>query len=449
MSKNENEQSSLEKEANVKKKRPKWLKALEAQSWQAELLISGLVVTGLLQAPGYLIHFLEGYIFESTELGFSFLGFASMMIIAGINCLVIFFAFHFLLRGIWVALLGLNSVYPDGIDTTSTKMGGPKYWKIAKERYPDLSTYNLELDKKCSVIFSIATMTIIMLTSLSLLILIVYKVFQVLISFFPFLTDYVVYIGIGIYVLFAVVVLGIQHMAKKYPDNKQIEKFALSFSSVSENIFSLYFFKKPIGYITNIHTSNDKSKYGMLVIMLFSFILGFSGADQTNDNPIFKYFGEDKYYSFNNRPHRFQTFNYDNLRGEGQSIFTPSIAADQVSGKLLKLFIPTVPREKEAMGIEDLSFSDRVGMSFEARDSIYQLDLQRYKDFNKVFINDIAYENLDFQFFQHPNQGERGVLTIVPTADFKEGKNILEIRKEYFSKKGVQKIVAIPFYFER
>ncbi|MFK7808029.1 MAG: hypothetical protein AB8F74_09545, partial [Saprospiraceae bacterium] len=50
-----------------KKKTPKWLKALEAQSWQAELLISGLVVTGLLQAPSYFVDWMEGYIFESTE----------------------------------------------------------------------------------------------------------------------------------------------------------------------------------------------------------------------------------------------------------------------------------------------------------------------------------------------------------------------------------------------
>jgi hypothetical protein len=82
-------------ERKQKIKSPKWLKALEAQSWQAELLISGLVVAGLVQPPKYLMSWLEVYLFESIEVGFMFLDFAFMLVLLGLNCLVLFFGFHF------------------------------------------------------------------------------------------------------------------------------------------------------------------------------------------------------------------------------------------------------------------------------------------------------------------------------------------------------------------
>jgi hypothetical protein len=66
-------------ERKQKIKSPKWLKALEAQSWQAELLISGLVVAGLVQPPKYLMSWLEVYLFESIEVGFMFFGFHFFM----------------------------------------------------------------------------------------------------------------------------------------------------------------------------------------------------------------------------------------------------------------------------------------------------------------------------------------------------------------------------------
>jgi len=206
-----------EKKVQPKKKVAKWLRALEAQSWQAELLISGLLIAGLIQVPDILVNFLQGYMVESTGLSHTFYSMASMLFLTGVNSLIIFFGFHFLFRGIWISLLGLNSVYPDGINVNSTNGAGPKYWEKNKERFPDLSAYNQELDRTCSLIFSLATITIIMMTSISLVIIIFFKVFQFLISFFPGLAGYVLHIGGAFYLIFMVLALAVQQLPKRFP----------------------------------------------------------------------------------------------------------------------------------------------------------------------------------------------------------------------------------------
>ena len=152
----------------AKNENSNWLKELGVQSWQAELVISGLVITGLFQMPDLFIKWVEPSIIQSGELEYSFLNIASVFFLVGIDSLIIFFGVHLLFRGIWIALLGLNSVYPNGINVKSTNGLGEKYWQKSKEKYPDLTAYSVELDANCSVFFSLATLTIIIISSISI-----------------------------------------------------------------------------------------------------------------------------------------------------------------------------------------------------------------------------------------------------------------------------------------
>ena len=57
-------------------------------------------------------------------------------------------------------------------------------------------------------------------------------------------------------------------------------------------------------------------------------------------------------------------------------------------------------------------------------------NLKKYSDFNQVFVNDKAYPDLEFQYYEHPNAGEPGVLVYIPGHDFRQGKNIQLHRKD-------------------
>ena len=83
------------------------------------------------------------------------------------------------------------------------------------------------------------------------------------------------------------------------------------------------------------------------------------------------------------------------------------------------------------------------------REAIDKERFEVYKAFNSIYINDTLQANLNYQFYEHPQASERGFLVYVPSENFVKGRNILEIRKNYFSKDSIQKVVKIPFFYKK
>jgi len=430
------------------KQSPAWLKALEAQSWQAELIISGLVAAGLLRLPDWLLAWGEQYIISSSELGSTFLFMAFLFALCGANVLLVCFAIHFIFRSIWIALLGLNSVFPEGINVKSTAGAGPTYWKKAKEMFPDLSAYNEELDKNCSLIFSLAACTAIMMVSFSIIVLLCFVLVSILVSIFPSIKTHLLTIGIVIYIVFLLLTFIPQQLAKRNPDNKRVEKFLLGYGKVTGGLFSLYIFKKPINYMMGILTSNIQSKAFFVISIVLGFFMGIYASTQTEKYPSYEYMMADRYFTFNDKPYQFFPFNYKDHHSERTRIFTPMIQSDKVKDAYLSLFIPTIQREKEKIQIQELSLRLRIKTPRKEKNQITEKNLQHYVDFNQIYINEILTSDFETQYFTHPNAGEEGILMTIPTKSFQSGKNILQIRKNYFSDDDVQKIVTIPFYYE-
>ena len=431
---------------NQNKKSSDWLKILETQSWQAELIISGLIVTGLLKFPNWVKNFGQKYLLNSTESSYLFFDFILMMLLTATFILIIFFVAHFVMRTIWVALLGLNSVYPQGINPDSKNGLGPKYWKKAKEEFPDLSSYNQELDDKCSLMFSMACNLVITIISIGVLVFSFYLFYRLLIAIFPNLRDYSAHIGIGLYILFAILAFSVQHIAKKYPDNLKVQKFMESYGKIMGGLFSLYIFKKPNSYISGTIVSNAKpNKLAVLGMMLFGGVMGFNAAAQTKDNPIYRSFSGPRYMIFNNRTEKFFNFNYENLRNPETLPFTPFIQSDVILDDFIKLYIPTIEREKEHMGVKSLNILQRLKMKRIERNEYYRKQLPSYLKFNQITLNEKAIDITDAMYYEYDSRVEEGILIYLSTAHCKEGKNILEIKKNYFLKE-TQKIVKIPFY---
>lgn len=135
----------------VKKQKPKWLRKLERESWQAELIISGAALLGSLQLPGVLEKFQHYLLLNYERASLQLWFFATSYWALFVYGLVLLFVFHFIVRALWIGLVGLNSVYPDGI--VETNLSSKDYQQKMKAEFGDVDGFINRLDRMASGMF--------------------------------------------------------------------------------------------------------------------------------------------------------------------------------------------------------------------------------------------------------------------------------------------------------
>lgn len=126
---------------------PKWLKNLQENSWELELLISGGAIFSLFQFSDLWL----GWI-ETIRITSSLPGAAIFMIIGmfGIKILTIGFILHLSFRAFWLAMVCINFVYPSGIQKEKTKLKAP--FKDNYKQNSDLQHQIMNVDKLCGTV---------------------------------------------------------------------------------------------------------------------------------------------------------------------------------------------------------------------------------------------------------------------------------------------------------
>ncbi len=129
---------------------PGWLQKLQQESWQAEILISGgafIAIVGLLNTMDSFYSFLE----YATKLNHGIV----LLLTGGIGLAILFlaegFLLHLILRGYWIGLIGLNYVFPKGINQEKLAFRG-RFSTFIKGN--SNSPYLMKLDKLCSLVFA-------------------------------------------------------------------------------------------------------------------------------------------------------------------------------------------------------------------------------------------------------------------------------------------------------
>ncbi len=138
-------------------------------TWEVELLISGVAVFAMLQLPGLLDDALFA-LQPRFDPGWSMpMQMMYMYLKSAAVILAATFAVHLLLRAHWIALVGMHSVFPDGIRAERLRMGPVQ--RAAEERY-ELGRERLidRADNRATVVFAMGVAMAMMLLSVSLLI---------------------------------------------------------------------------------------------------------------------------------------------------------------------------------------------------------------------------------------------------------------------------------------
>lgn len=127
---------------------PDWLKSIQLNSWEAELLISALVLFALFQIPDLI----REYALQNFDNGSLFHRFFRGIRDA-VQLLKLGYALHILIRGLWVASVGLSYVFPKGIDRSRLKFKG-RFEKELESKNSLVSNV-LRLEELSSIIYGV------------------------------------------------------------------------------------------------------------------------------------------------------------------------------------------------------------------------------------------------------------------------------------------------------
>jgi len=167
-----------------------WLENLQRNSWEPEVIISGITLAFLFAFPSKIYTFSAMLV---QEIGLHFLGAVLVLLYlsAIISVFKIFFVVHLVLRFIWAGLLGLSYAFLGGVIKE-------KLFKISRDfEYQKPSEMVLKMERICSMTFAYPislVFTIMVFTSYLGILLFIYV--SINISFFI------------IYIIFMISLLG-------------------------------------------------------------------------------------------------------------------------------------------------------------------------------------------------------------------------------------------------
>ena len=420
--------------------KPEWLQALEAQSWQAELIASGLAIYGSLSMGVYLDGFSEWAVLRFNDRILSIMTYLLIYIYAAHAVLVISFISHLVLRILWAGILGLSSVFPKGVNTES-KVYPEHFKEKLKKDYPDLSQYSLDLDKMCSLIFSVLCAMVIVLINISIWIFLYLILSELLILLLPVsLVNSIGYALVGVFFLVSILVsIATQGKFKN-------SKFSKQYGYKLTTIFSKYVYligNKSYNYIVQTIRTNVTSKsffIGMFAILMVSMFVAMPRL--VNTMKIYK-----KENFVNLSPHESYVLKDNYLsKLDKDIILEPLIQDDIIEDNYLQLYIPRFKREnatvKELCG--EFVWNDSIS-KVENRKlrQIFRSDCAQ--NYYSLTIDDTKLEHIEFRYKDQFYNNRSGYETFIDIDSLKKGNHILKIETKYEAD-GINYIRSIPFY---
>ena len=148
-----------------------WFEKLRLNSWEVEILIVGFVLVMLFNIPDTLnlelTKIRENFsVQEENDFLIWTIRFLALGILTSIvNILIISFSVYLGLRGFWVGILGLSSVYPKGINLKKLNFNTIFNKQISQYNFND---FIIKIDNICSSIFSFSFLISFSIVSLCL-----------------------------------------------------------------------------------------------------------------------------------------------------------------------------------------------------------------------------------------------------------------------------------------
>ncbi|MBW3468639.1 hypothetical protein [Arthrospiribacter ruber] len=412
-----------------KPKVPKWLKNVQRNSWEPEILLSGLVLIGLIQLPSKIMSF---SLYFATEVSYNSWAGLFQAIQLAVYFLIFGLALHLFLRSVWVGLIGLTYTFPKGIKVE--KLGYSSPFDKRVQNLPTLESQIIRLEKICSSIFAVCffiMMVIIGVVVSSLaFIFVLYgldwlfeSVFRW--NFLYFIEPYfdLILSWLLIFVAIDFITLGIYRKHRItaklfYPVHRLVGWLTLS---------RVY---RPIYYL---FASNVRKIF--LILFLAAFILStLVGQQILNKRPDGSFLSQLSFYSYESERLFFSGYYADrNEAWESQILEIPSAI---LKGRFLEV------RVKNRMSFEKV-LAGYCGIDPAKAD--VETKLTCINDAFKILINNEQAEKAEWMFYFFSDSKRKGFVTFLDTEHLESGRHNLEV---FLKGENEMKLANIVFFKE-
>jgi len=435
-------------EKTLPSKKPKWMKILEKQSWQAELVISGVAIFGALQLPEALHNFIDFSIYNAPEQILFIVELFILYLAFIVPILIINFILHFVLRALWIGMLGLVSVFPQGINYKFESWSDDYNQKIEKE-FPDINQFNKKLDDLCSIMFAGTALGVMMSISISFVGFVLGIIAYAIHHFIPNWNYEIIFLILFSFIAIGGTLQSLLHL-KSLRNKKWVQKFHFPiYKTYAKFMFTIFY--KPVNYINltmATHTGMLKSAFYAFIYFFFIALITLMLTRSSNINLLNRH----RFHSFQNNPMVWNPNQYLNTFDADSKIFGPVIPSSHISEDEIELFIPRFAREKimvDSICSSNWTYNDSLS-SNENLKLEWHNRIDCHNKYYHIYINDSLLTNLKFYNINHPNKGEKGYVTHLPMNGSKVGENILKVVLGYkYSKKNEQKMYQIPFRYKQ
>ncbi len=437
-----------------------WLKKLERESWQLELLVSAFTIFLLIGANSQFGEFIVDLQYQynlsgAISVAYIFLILIQKSILALTICLVV----HLMLRGFWIGAIGLRSVQST-IDFNKLNYN-EFFTERLKNKVISLDRMVIMLDEICSVIFAFSFLIISILLAFGMFLTFLAISGFILstgLSALPSSTISTVLTVILAFSYVLLIIAGFIYMIDYFTLGffKKIRWFTKIYYPVYRfyNIITLSGLSRSIYYylISKFSKKRIRIVYGLvgftvLFMIMFSFdqyqyFPSGSNAAVVSANHYDDLRPDDRYINtvsieskFIDRPH-FQLFlRYDPSDNSIIAGQCPDFKPLKEDGLNLTLRLKAKAGNLQITGI-DYSNEDQQKL-MQCQQAIYQLS-----------INDSIYTSLKYHFYEHPSKQQKGLLVTIPTDGFKIGENQLNVKKMSSDSTGdFQAYASVPFWY--
>lgn len=404
------------------------LEKLQEESWQLELIISGfaifLVAASFENIQG-LIRQVDVYAAGLENSGI--LKTPVVTLIAAWFFLLINLIIHVILRGFWIAAIGLRYVSGD-VDFEALKFTA-KFDRHLRKRVPPFDLFIERLEKICSVVFAFTFIIIFMVISVAM--------FFAFTSLLTYLIDFafensenvrnlaMVKLIVVIFIFLCAFIYFIDFVTLGWV--KRIKWFSVIYYPIYRvmSLITLSFLYRPLYY--NLIDDSFGRKVGYLLVPYVLIFATIASAEIE----AFKYFPRE----FSKE--KIRNTHYLDMLEEKENIERTIIPSKFISNSFLEVFIPYDENDDDEieklcpglhsnnkMGIRLNIVQINVNDAISPSDSLLDCVSQIYK----IYINDSLTISKPF-FYEHPNMNEPGLLHIIDISHLPRGPQDLKVEQ--------------------